>query len=156
MHNPSWLENLTSTPEDMAHFQQERVILDATERICELMEEAGVSRADLAKRLNKSRSYVTQLLSGRTNMTLRTLSDLYSILGRSLVLMDSPIGLSVPHGGAIHATEIGQVRPEHGQDQYRAYGRSTADIIPFEGPRLANAHEPDRPNHGPRRTIGGV
>jgi transcriptional regulator with XRE-family HTH domain len=127
MATSSWLESLTSTPEDMAHFQRERVILDATERICELMEESGVSRAELAKRLNKSRAHITQLLGGRTNMTLRTLSDLYAALGRSLVLMDCPLSHSVPHGGALLATAGSGPRSGPVRDQDPVNGASTAD-----------------------------
>ena len=89
----TWLESLTSTPEDMADFQRERVMLDATETVCRLMQEQGVSRAELASRLGKSRAHVTQLLSGRTNMTLRTLSDVLCALGRSLRIGDGPLSL---------------------------------------------------------------
>ena len=87
----TWLQSLTATPEGMAEYQQERLIVDATERICELMEIQGVSRAELAQRLKKSKSHVSQLLSGRTNMTLRTLSDVFSALGRSLQVADVPL-----------------------------------------------------------------
>lgn len=55
--------------------EQERLILHATETICELIEKRGVSRADLAREIGKSRGFVTQILSGDRNMTLRTLSD---------------------------------------------------------------------------------
>jgi transcriptional regulator with XRE-family HTH domain len=54
---------------------QEELILDATETIITLLEERGVSRADLAKRLGKSKGFVSQILSGERNMTLRTLAD---------------------------------------------------------------------------------
>lgn len=57
-------------------FQQEETILEITEMICEVMDKKGISRADLAKRLGKSRSFVSHLLNGDRNMTLRTLSDI--------------------------------------------------------------------------------
>jgi transcriptional regulator with XRE-family HTH domain len=56
--------------------EQESLILEATETICQLMEELGVTRAALAERTGTSKGYITQLLSGRRNMTLRTLADL--------------------------------------------------------------------------------
>ncbi len=62
---------------------QERLILDATEAIVGLLEEQGVSRQELARRLGKSKGFVSQLLSGERNMTLRTLADLGYALGRS-------------------------------------------------------------------------
>ena len=43
-----------------------------TERISEIMNRRDISRAELARRLGKDRSYVTQLLDGR-NVTLKTL-----------------------------------------------------------------------------------
>jgi transcriptional regulator with XRE-family HTH domain len=61
-------------------FQQEKLIVDATDTIARLMEEKGVTRADLAKRLGKSRAFVTQILGGDQNITLRTLADtLYAL-----------------------------------------------------------------------------
>src|ERR1700693_5289014 len=62
---------------------QERLILDATEAIVELLDEQGVSRQELARRLEKSKGFVSQLLSGERNMLLRTLADLGYALGRS-------------------------------------------------------------------------
>lgn len=55
--------------------QQEQLILDVTERILELLDNEGVTQSDLAERLGKSRSHVSQILNGRRNLTLRTLSD---------------------------------------------------------------------------------
>lgn len=83
---------LTSTPAGMKLWQQERCIFEATERLCELMELHRVSRSELAKRLGKSKGYVTQLLDGSANMTLRTLSDVYLALGYEFHPADSPVG----------------------------------------------------------------
>ncbi len=49
------------------------VLLDVTEGIVKRMMEQGVRRTDLAERLGTSRAYVTKLLDGQENMTLRTL-----------------------------------------------------------------------------------
>src|SRR5687767_3852251 len=75
------VEKFAKDPESMRLFQQERVILEATMRICEIMEEKNVSRKELADRLGKSKAHVSQLLDGEQNMTLRTLSDLFVALG---------------------------------------------------------------------------
>jgi transcriptional regulator with XRE-family HTH domain len=68
---------------------QERLILGATEAIVRLLEEQGVSRQELARRLGKSKGFVSQLLSGERNMTLRTLADLGHALGRSFSVVPS-------------------------------------------------------------------
>jgi len=59
---------------------REDLILDLTEDILILMEENEISKADLSRQLGKSRSFVTQILSGARNMTLRTLSDICFVL----------------------------------------------------------------------------
>jgi DNA-binding Xre family transcriptional regulator len=49
------------------------VLLDVTEAIVKRMIEQNVRRTDLAERLGTSRAYVTKLLDGQENMTLKTL-----------------------------------------------------------------------------------
>jgi transcriptional regulator with XRE-family HTH domain len=66
--------------------KQEQLLFDATELISRAMEQQGVSKTDLAKRLGKSRAFVTQVLRGQNNMTLRTLSDLANVLGYDVEL----------------------------------------------------------------------
>jgi transcriptional regulator with XRE-family HTH domain len=55
---------------------QEKLILDVTEAVFEQLEIQGKSKADLAKLMGRSNAYITQLLNGSRNMTLRTLSDI--------------------------------------------------------------------------------
>ena len=55
---------------------EEAFILDSTELISELMLEKGLTRAELAKLIGKTRGFVSQVLAGNRNMTLRTLADL--------------------------------------------------------------------------------
>jgi transcriptional regulator with XRE-family HTH domain len=54
----------------------ESLILQVAQKLWEIMEECEISRAQLAESLHRTRSYVTQVLSGSTNVTLRTLSDI--------------------------------------------------------------------------------
>lgn len=91
MSMQSFVEKLTATPEGLALFQQEGFILEVTELICGLMSKQGVSKSDLAARLGKSRAYVTQLLAGRSNMTLRTISDVLTALGESPRVTSVPL-----------------------------------------------------------------
>ncbi len=58
--------------------KRERALLCsvAAERLDEMLSQIGMVRADLARRLDTSRANVTQLLSGRRNLTLHTLADL--------------------------------------------------------------------------------
>lgn len=74
-------EELGSDETDRRLLAQEAAILEVTELICQLMEEQSVSRAELARRLGKSRAYVTQMLDGSTNLTIRTIADVLFALG---------------------------------------------------------------------------
>ena len=74
-------DRLTSTPEGLRTWHQERSIFETTEMICELMDEQCVNRAELARRLGTTKSYITKLLDGSVNMTLRTISDVFVVLG---------------------------------------------------------------------------
>ncbi len=62
-------------------FEQEALAFQATEVISELMAAAGVTKAELARRLGTSRAFVTQTLSGSRNLTLHTLADVAFVLG---------------------------------------------------------------------------
>ncbi len=78
---------------------QERLILEVTEMICETMEEAGISRTELADRLGKSKGHVSQLLDGSRNMTLRTLADIFTVLEKQFEMrLDSPRRTTVQRG----------------------------------------------------------
>jgi len=82
-------EAITETAEGEKVWHRERLIFEATERISELMDEQGVNRTTLASRLGTTQGYVTQLLSGQRNMTLRTLSDVFHALGRAANIHDT-------------------------------------------------------------------
>lgn len=62
-------------------FAREELVYNVTEDILVLLEDLHVSKKELARRLGKSRSYVTQILSGARNMTLGSLSDICFALG---------------------------------------------------------------------------
>ena len=69
----------------------EALVADAAEVIARLMAEQNLSKADLARRLNKSRAWVTQLLSGKANMTVRTLAKVVHTLGAEMKLQAQPL-----------------------------------------------------------------
>lgn len=56
-------------------YVQEELILDTAEKILDLLEKKKIKKNKLAGSLGKSGAYITQLLNGSRNMTLRTLSD---------------------------------------------------------------------------------
>jgi transcriptional regulator with XRE-family HTH domain len=77
----NWITQLTDTVGKRRVFEQELAVSNATEMLARVMEERGVSKAELARLMGTSRANVTSLLSGRRNMTVRTLADVAAILG---------------------------------------------------------------------------
>ena len=82
----SSFDQLTATARGRRLFEQEFLLISATELISALMQEKNVSRSELAERIGKSKSFVTQILRGQHNMTLRTLADLAWALGARVQL----------------------------------------------------------------------
>jgi transcriptional regulator with XRE-family HTH domain len=89
-------ERVAQSPERMKRFQAARLEMEITELLCELMENQGVSRAELARRLGTTPPYVTKVLRGQTNMTLKTISDWCFALGRSVRIIDRPLDVHSP------------------------------------------------------------
>ena len=83
-------EKVASTKEGRRLLQQERAILEVTELICQVMEETGVCRSELAERLGKSKGFISQLLDGRANMTIRTIADVFAALGSTVHFHHDP------------------------------------------------------------------
>lgn len=81
MTNTDNLLHAFKQAENTPYYQLQKIIIDVTEQICETMEENGITRADLAQRLGKDRSWVTRILRGNCNLTLKTISDIFWALG---------------------------------------------------------------------------
>ena len=60
--------------------RQERLILDVTEALAGALEDSGVTRAELARRLGRTPGLVSQVLGGGRNLTLRTIADIAAAL----------------------------------------------------------------------------
>ncbi len=73
-------------PEFRRLLAQEELILEVTEVLCGLLEEETISKKELADRLGKSKGFVSQLLNGGRNLTLRTVADILHVLGYKVFL----------------------------------------------------------------------
>ena len=72
---------LNREPDLQKEISQEKLILEVTESIFEAMEKEGKSKTDLALSMGRSTAFISQLLNGSRNMTLRTLADIAHALG---------------------------------------------------------------------------
>lgn len=103
--------------------EQETLIFEATEMISELLEADGVTRKELADKLGRSKGFVTQILSGNRNMTLRTLADLTFALQHRVRVAAAPLIESGDGGEAADEPSRATARVYAGAGEYLA--RST-------------------------------
>jgi transcriptional regulator with XRE-family HTH domain len=71
---------IKSAKETDSHWA-ELAISDFTDDLLMLMEKQNITRAELAKRINTSRPYVSNVLNGYENLTLATMAKLARALG---------------------------------------------------------------------------
>lgn len=69
----TWLESYIEQHKYTVDYQTELSIIDLNEKIVSKMEELRINRAELAKRLGVSKAFVTKLLNGSPNMTIKTM-----------------------------------------------------------------------------------
>ena len=67
-------------PEYERLLRQEQLILDVTERLVVALGTEGITQAELAQRLNRTPGYVSQVLGGGRNLTIRTIADIAEAL----------------------------------------------------------------------------
>ncbi|MEU0521853.1 helix-turn-helix transcriptional regulator [Streptosporangium sp. NPDC006007] len=79
----SWFDD---TPETRRLFAEEELLLAATELVAEAIQTRGITRQELARRLDVRPSEITQRLAGARNLTLRTLAGMMDALGFKVVL----------------------------------------------------------------------
>jgi len=85
------IERFTADPEGLRLLQQAGLIFDVTELMCATLEEQSVTRAELAKRMEKSKGRISQILNGETNLTLQTIADVFTALGKTLTVRATDI-----------------------------------------------------------------
>lgn len=70
-----------SSPQNRRLLRQEELILEVTEALSQALAREQVTKKALADRLGKSKGFVSQVLAGGRNLTLRTVADLADALG---------------------------------------------------------------------------
>ena len=81
------MDKYLEDPEFAKLMAQGDLIMEVTETLCELLEKEKISRKELAERLGKSKGFISQLLNGGRNLTLRTVADILHVLGYKVSLI---------------------------------------------------------------------
>jgi transcriptional regulator with XRE-family HTH domain len=117
---------------DDKQFQREELIYNVTEDILILMEDKNISKNELSRSLNKSKSYVSQVLSGNRNMTLATLSDI------CFALKIKPI-INIPIGGARNLLEESTFVGEPIRKAAKVYQFPEKEFLPIKKSNNTNS-----------------
>jgi transcriptional regulator with XRE-family HTH domain len=86
MKAETWFEEMLESFKGDIEFKLEGLKLDITERICELMEVRGINRKQLAEIIGSSPAFITKILNGNSNFTLKTMLSLADALGCKLAV----------------------------------------------------------------------
>ncbi len=85
------MDKYLEDPEFARLMAQGELIMEVTETLWDLLEKEKISRKELADRLGKTKGFVSQLLNGGRNLTLRTVADILHVLGYKVSLVPSKI-----------------------------------------------------------------
>lgn len=84
MSHKTLFEEYMEDEEFARYMAQEELIMEVTEVFCALLEREKTSKATLAKKMGRTKGYISQLLKGGKNLTLRSISDLAFSLGQTV------------------------------------------------------------------------
>jgi transcriptional regulator with XRE-family HTH domain len=77
-------DELMLDPEFRKVYAIEGLIADTAQLISDLLVQRNLKQADLARLLNKTPAFVSQLLNGKANMTIHTLAEVVFALGANV------------------------------------------------------------------------
>jgi transcriptional regulator with XRE-family HTH domain len=97
MEAKEWFKNQLDTYKNDAEYQTEMLQLKITEQILSIMNEKSITRTMLAEKMGCSNAYITKLLNGKENLTLRKLTEIASVLERSIEINFRPQQALVVH-----------------------------------------------------------
>jgi transcriptional regulator with XRE-family HTH domain len=125
----------TENAEYAVAYAEEAAMVDASELIANALEHAAMTRSELARVLNVSKSEVTARLAGERNITVRSLAKTLHVLGEKLELR-SVLTVQKPastRGRLVHIEQYRALRVQ------RAHQSTSAQTLKFTEKRLISA-----------------
>jgi transcriptional regulator with XRE-family HTH domain len=92
MKMAKWFKEKLEEFKDDPEFIAEGIILKLNEKIVIKMEELNITRAELARRLGVTKPFITKLLNGNHNLTVKTMVSIAKALECELMLDLYPKG----------------------------------------------------------------
>ncbi|HLX06715.1 MAG TPA: helix-turn-helix transcriptional regulator [Thermoanaerobaculia bacterium] len=109
--------------EDSRGLGQEELIVEVTEALARALAASGLAKSELAARLGKTKGFVSQVLGGGRNLTLRTLADFAGAIGCRVRVDLSPRAEATPRA---RAATLPAARPAQSVPSERPAAPATA------------------------------
>lgn len=86
--NSTWCSRLARSVEDTVDLDllEETALAIAQATIQNSLDDAGINRSEMARRMGRPRSYITRILQGDHNLTVKTLARALGACGREMNL----------------------------------------------------------------------
>ena len=85
-----WWKDLTEEFESTLEYQVESASFNISIQVYNRIKELGLTQKELAEKLGVSKSYVSQILKGKSNMTIETIIKLGTVLDLAPVISLTP------------------------------------------------------------------
>ncbi len=86
MSYEKWFNEMLDKYKDDIDFLTEEAIIDFNEKIVKRLKDLNMSRVELANKLGVSKAFVTKLLNGNPNLTIKTMISIVKALDCKLEL----------------------------------------------------------------------
>jgi transcriptional regulator with XRE-family HTH domain len=106
--------------EDARGLRQEELIVEVTEALARALRSSGLTQSEVASRLGKTKGFVSQIMAGGNNLTLRTLADVAGAIGCKVGVNLLP---EIQSGGRLVQIDNWNPRPNTRADEARALFR---------------------------------
>jgi len=92
----NWWKEFSEKQKQSIEYKVESISMDIALQVYDFLNEKKLSQSNLAREMGVSRSYVSQILGGKPNMTLETLVKLTEALDASLEININRLAEAVP------------------------------------------------------------
>jgi hypothetical protein len=85
---------------------EETALAMAQSTIQNAITKSGIRRAEVARRMNRNRSFISRILSGRHNLTIKTMARSLAVCGFEVQFQPTPLQWSWVETPHVHEPEV--------------------------------------------------
>lgn len=113
-----WLDRQLDYADARREFEVERFVQEMTAALAVAIEDSGLTQAEVAARLGKSGAFISQVLSGRRNCTMKTLAEVAWAANARLSVNWAVLQPELSSAGGVYQSSVLHIRKfTYQQDQ---------------------------------------